>query len=378
MRSIAAHYLLDRGQVVERPVVRFDEQGRVQSVEQWQSLDFMPSTEFYAGALCAGFVNAHCHLELSYLRGAIEQGTGFGGFAAAIGRVRGGYDMSERLRSIAAADAAMWEQGVQAVGDIVNDTTSYQTKSRSQIIYRSFAELFGLCSDVNAISELLTCPDTTPTPHSTYSLQDKPFRAVASMAGAQKPLSVHFMESDDEMALYRGEGSLAAWYQRMGWQCDFLHYGSPAQRLIGSLEAKQRVLLVHNCCVTEQDVALINNYFDNSVAWVLCPRSNKYISGLQPPVHLLRREGALLCVGTDSLASNTSLSIIDELKMFSDVPLAELVAWATINGARALGLEHEIGSVEVGKRSGLVLIEGVEMRDGELCLRPDAKTRRVI
>jgi imidazolonepropionase-like amidohydrolase len=64
--------------------------------------------------------------------------------------------------------------------------------------------------------------------------------------------------------------------------------------------------------------------------------------------------------------------------MFGDVPLAELVAWATINGARALGLEHEIGSVEVGKRSGLVLIEGVEMRSGALRLRPDAKTRRVI
>ena len=373
MRSIAAHYLLDRGQVVERPVVRFDEQGRVQSVEQWQSLDSLPSTEFYAGALCAGFVNAHCHLELSYLRGAIEQGTGFGGFAAAIGRVRGGYDMSERLRSIAAADAAMWVQGVQAVGDIVNGTTSYQTKSRSQIIYRSFAELFGLCSDVDAISELLTCPDTTPTPHSTYSLQDKPFRAVASMAGAQTPLSVHFMESDDETALYRGEGSLAVWYERMGWQCDFLHYGSPAQRLIGSLEATQRMLLVHNCCVTEQDVALINNYFDKSVAWVLCPRSNKYISGLQPPVHLLRREGALLCVGTDSLASNTSLSIIEELKMFRGIPLAELLQWATINGAKALGIDNHYGTIEVGKRSGIVNITGVDLENFTLTASSQAK-----
>ena len=204
------------------------------------------------------------------------------------------------------------------------------------------------------------------------------FRAVATMAGCEQPLSVHFMESDDESALFRGEGSLAAWYERMGWQCDFLHYGSPATRLVESLDAKQRLLLVHACCVTEQDVELIDNHFEQSVAWVLCPRSNKYISGLQPPLHLLRRKGALICVGTDSLASNDSLSIIEELKMFSDVPLAELVAWATINGARALGLEQEIGSVERGKRSGLVLIEGVEMRDGELCLRPDAKTRRVI
>lgn len=378
MRSIAAHYLIGEGGIVERPVVRFDEQGRVLSVEQWHHLDRLAATEFYAGALCAGFVNAHCHLELSYLCGAIERGTGFGGFAAAIGRVRGGYSMEERLRAIAAADAAMWEQGVQAVGDIVNGNTSYHTKSRSRIIYRNFAELFGLHSDVDAIAELLRYPNTTPTPHSTYSLQDAAFCNVVRMCDGQTPLSVHFMESDDETALYGGEGSLAAWYERMGWQCDFLHYGSPTARLCASVAAEQRLLLVHACRATEQDVEQLESHFVGGVAWVLCPRSNSYISGLKPPVEMLRRCGAQICIGTDSLASNASLSIIEELKSFENVPLVELVAWATINGARALGLQQEIGSVEVGKCPGLILIEGVEMCGDELRLRPDARTRRVI
>ncbi|MBR0332134.1 MAG: cytosine deaminase, partial [Alistipes sp.] len=95
MRCIASHYLLDRGHILARPLLKLDDGGRILAVEQWESLDRLHSTEFYAGALCAGFVNAHCHIELSYLRGAIPRGTGFGGFARAIGQVRGGFSAEE-------------------------------------------------------------------------------------------------------------------------------------------------------------------------------------------------------------------------------------------------------------------------------------------
>ena len=134
---------------------------------------------------------------------------------------------------------------------------------------------------------------------------------------------------------------------------------------------------MHNCCVTQEDIELIEKHFETPVAWVLCPRSNDYISGLKPPTELLRRHSDMICVGTDSLASNDSLSIIEELKMFADVPLAEVAEWATINGARALGVDAEIGSIEVGKRPGLVLIEGVEYADG-LRLTPHSTSRRLI
>ena len=376
MRRIAAHFLVDCGRVVPHPVVTLDDEGRIVSLEQWQQLDSLSSTEFYAGVLCAGFVNAHCHLELSYLRGAIARGTGFAGFARAIGQVRGNFSTEERQRALQAADARMWSEGVQAVADIVNDDSSFQRKAQSRIYYKSFAELFGLNSVADAVKYLCTLPNCSPTPHSIYSVQDEAFRSVAELA-ADEPLSIHFMESPDEAALYNGEGSLAAWYERMGWVCDFLHYGSPAKRITGFLSGDKRLLLVHNCCIAEEDIELINNHFANPVAWVLCPRSNDYISGLKPPVELLRRHSDMICVGTDSLASNDSLSIIEELKMFEGVPLAEVVKWATINGARALGLEREIGSVEVGKRPGLVLIEGVEYADG-LRLTPHSTSRRII
>lgn len=377
MRRIASHLLFDRGEVIPRPVVTVDDTGLIVSVGQWERLDGNASTEFYAGALCAGFVNAHCHLELSYLRGAIARGTGFAGFARAIGAVRGGFAMEDRLRALEAADARMWHEGVQAVADIVNGETSFAAKARSAVRYRSFAEVFGLNASTEAVRPLLQYPDTTLTPHSTYSIQDTAFSEVVSDAG-NDPLSIHFMESDDEAALFRGEGLLAAWYGRMGWRCDFLSHGSPAGRVADMVPRGRRVLLVHGCRVGEAEYDMVSDRLGQTLWWVLCPRSNDYISGLRPPVELLRRHGARICVGTDSLASNECLSMVEELKLLGGVPLEEAVAWATVNGAQALGLDGGIGSIEAGKRPGLVLIENLSYDSAGAHLTAESRSRRLV
>ena len=377
MRRIASHLLFDRGEVIPRPVVTVDDTGLIVSVGQWERLDGDASTEFYAGALCAGFVNAHCHLELSYLRGAIARGTGFAGFARAIGAVRGGFAMEDRLRALEAADARIWHEGVQAVADIVNGETSFAAKARSAVRYRSFAEVFGLNASTEAVRPLLQYPDTTLTPHSAYSIQDTVFSEVVSDA-ANDPLSIHFMESDDEAALFRGEGSLAAWYGRMGWRCDFLSHGSPARRVADMVPRGRRVLLVHGCRVGEAEYDMVSDRLGQTLWWVLCPRSNDYISGLRPPVELLRRHGARICVGTDSLASNECLSMVEELKLLGGVPLEEAVAWATVNGARALGLDGGIGSIEAGKRSGLVLLENLSYDSAGAHLTAESRSRRLV
>lgn len=376
-RHIAAHYLIDRGEVIARPVVGIAPNGEVVSVEQWKQLDTTPHTEFYAGALCAGMVNAHSHVELSYLRGAIPAGTGFAGFARAIGQLRGNFTAEQRQRAMAAADKKMWYEGVAAVADIVNDLTSIEMKRNSPIHYHTMVEVFGLNASLEPARDMAERFGAELTTHSTYSIQDGVFRQIADEC--RGPLSIHFMESDDEAALYQGKGSLAAWYERMGWTCDFLHYGSPAQRIVSSVAPDKRVLLVHNCRVDEQEMQLLEQHFTTRPGWVLCPRSNDYISGLRPPVEMLRRAGARICIGTDSLASNTSLSMLDELKCFEDVPAREVLQWATINGAEALGLEQQLGSMEKGKRPGLVLIDKMEARhDGELYIAKDAAARRLI
>lgn len=347
--------------------------------EYGNDLDFTAGVEFYSGVLCAGFVNAHSHIELSYLRGAIAEGGGFAAFAESMGRVRGNYSEEEQLAAIAEADAEMWQEGVDVVGDIVNGDTSFATKATSRIFYHSFAEVFGLREcNLERQRQLLSYPNTSLSPHSIYSVPDAPFREVCGEA-CEAPLSIHFLESDAEAELYRGAGSLHEWYKKVGFECDFLHYGSPVERIVASVPKSRRVLLVHNCAISQHDIDVVTNHFAAPVSWVLCPRSNAYISGIEPKsVELLRRAGGdiNICIGTDSLSSNRSLSMVDELKMFRDIPLDELLRWATTNGAKALGIDDRYGSVEVGKRSGIVNITGLDLQD--FALTPHTKARRIL
>ena len=345
-------------------------------MEQYNAgLDSMPGVEFYAGILCAGFVNAHSHIELSYLRGAIAGGGGYAAFAAGIAKVRDTFSEEERLRAIEEADRAMWQEGVDAVGDIVNGATSFATKATSPIHYKNFAEVFGLrVCNLEQQRELLKYPNTSLTPHSIYSVQDAPFKEVCN-AETDAPLSIHFMETPDEALLYEGKGSLHKWDKAVGFECDFLHYGSPAERIVACVPKDRSLMLVHNCFVTERDIEVVMDHFSAPVSWALCPRSNAYISGIEPrSVELLRAHNNInICIGTDSLSSNWSLSMIEELKMFRGIPLAELLQWATINGAKALGIDNHYGTIEVGKRSGIVNITGVDLENFTLTASSQAK-----
>ena len=184
------------------------------------------------------------------------------------------------------------------------------------------------------------------------------------------------MESPAEEALYRGEGELAAWYAERGWRCDFLHYGSPVERLVGSVPPTRSVLLVHNCCVTQRTIDRVTAHFTAPVWWCLCPGSNRYISGLRPPVELLRANGLNICVGTDSLASNGALSLVDELRLLGDgVPLAERLLWVTAGGAAALGFGEELGEIAPGRRPGVVVLEGIDF--SAMRLLPESRTTRL-
>lgn len=374
-RKIASHYLLSRNGLIRNALVEVADDGEIISLGTADNLDSLCGVEFYSGILCPGWVNAHCHLELSYLRGAIAEGTGFAGFAREIGRTRGGFTPSQRLAAAEAADAAMWAEGVAAVGDVANDALIMPVKTQSRIRYRTFAEAFGLMiASTDSLGELLRYPSTSLTPHSTYSLQDTLFREICS--AGDDPLSIHFMESADEKALYSGCGSLAEWYGRMGWQCDFLGWGTPAARIAACVPSRRQVLLVHGCFTQREDIEMLDGHFDRPPFWVLCPESNRYISRLMPPVELLRAAGCRICLGTDSLASATTLSMVEQMRLLGDVPLEEMLMWATWNGACALGMEDDLGSIEPGKHPGIVLLEGVDLN--AMKIGGDTRARRLV
>ncbi len=374
-RKIASNWLWTPEGFLRRPLVTLDDGGRILDVRTCDDPDREPFTEFHAGLLTPGFVNAHCHLELSALRGRIPEGCGFAGFARAMGEVRGLADEEERRAAIAAADAEMTRGGIVAVGDIANGEAAFDVKSAGRIAYRTFAEFFGLRTmAADGLRPLLRHPRTSLTPHSVYSVQDAPFRALCAEGTA--PLSIHFMESPAEAELFAGRGPLHEWYARAGFACDFLHYGSPAERLVRSIPAERPLILVHACCVGEAEVRRILAHFTAPVYWCLCPRSNRYISRLAPPVALLRSLGARICLGTDSLASNRSLSLLDELRALGGVPLRESLRWATLGGAEALGLDDALGTVAPGKRPGLNLLTGLDFE--RMALTPDTRVKPLL
>jgi cytosine/adenosine deaminase-related metal-dependent hydrolase len=147
----------------------------------------------------------------------------------------------------------MWAEGMQAVGDVANGDSAFAVKARSRLSYRTFAEVFGLHTDsTDEQRRLLRYPETSLTPHSIYSVQDALFREIC--AEGDEPLSIHFMETPAEAELFEQRGELWEWYRKAGFTCDFLHYGSPARRIVESVPADRSVILIHNCFVNQQDI----------------------------------------------------------------------------------------------------------------------------
>lgn len=369
--------------MLKNAIVSLSDNGTITDISVSDDIDRLAGVEFYSGILVPGFVNAHCHLELSHIKGAIAEGGGFTEFARQMGQVRNRFSEQQRADAVSLTDARMWAEGISVVADICNGATTFDTKKLSPIHYHSFLELYGLQTDTLdalmpsvAKARELNIPYSI-TPHSIYSLNDVPFALAVRGASGQSdaPLSVHFMESDAEGELFDRRGELWKWYAERGMETDFTDYASPADRIISQIPSNRKIMLIHNCCVTSEDVDKIMAHFGDNVTWVLCPGSNDYISRIAPPVELLRRKGVRIAVGTDSFASNRALSMVDELKHFSGVPMEELFEWASANGARAMGLDDKYGAFEVGLTPGGVLITGIDWDN--MSLTDDSKAQRI-
>ncbi|MFC2138814.1 amidohydrolase family protein [Bacteroidota bacterium] len=124
------------------------------------------------------------------------------------------------------------------------------------------------------------------------------------------------------------------------------------------------MLFIHNIFTSEEDMQYLNDYLEK-IYWVLCPNSNLYIENKLPRVDLIRRYSNNIAIGTDSLSSNHKLSVLEEIKTiskaFPSISLEELISWATINGAKALGIDDKYGSIEIGKNPGLNLIKSLDL-----------------
>ncbi len=323
----------------------------------------------YKGAIVPGFINTHCHLELSHMLGQIPEQTGLVEFVQSIIKSRQG-DIDEIKAAMYNADQKMFENGIVAVGDISNQISSKEVKADSKIYYHTFIEAMGFNPEradaimdyAKGIKQAFGPLPASIVPHAPYSVSPELFRLIKEEAEKDKAyISVHNQETEDENAFFENKsGGFLDLYQFLGLDISFFE---PTKKT--SLQTwlpyikEQKTLLVHNTISTKADIAFAKEN-NNNLFWCLCPQANLYIENALPDVDLLIEENVKITLGTDSLASNHQLNILSEmitLQQHKQVTFEKLLRWATINGAEFLALEQQIGTIEVGKKPGLNLIQ---------------------
>ncbi|HEV7329876.1 MAG TPA: amidohydrolase family protein [Flavisolibacter sp.] len=338
----------------------------------------------YEGILTPGFVNCHCHLELSHMRGRIPEKTGLVDFVFKVVTERSASD-EEIATAIAAAEEEMVQNGIVAVGDICNNISTLAQKQKGNLFYYNFIEASGWLPSVSAqrferakgIFEEYMRQNAgdrrggcSIVPHAPYSVSENLWTAIQPFFEG-KVVTIHNQETklEDEFFL-QGTGDFQRMYALM--KIDNSHHHptkrSSLQSYFDKLQGAENIILVHNTFTKEEDVVYVKRQTANSkqegaqpqTYFCLCVNANQYIENVLPPTEMLRQHACTIVLGTDSLASNWSLSILDEIKTirrhFPQVPLEELLTWATSNGAKALGMDSFLGSFERGKKPGVLLL----------------------
>jgi aminodeoxyfutalosine deaminase len=314
--------------------------------------------------------------KLSHLKGIIPQKTGLPGFANRILSTRSAENevISTACKT---ADKDMYSNGIVAVGDISNTRYSFQTKSESKIYYHTFIELTGFLPEkaehnFNAglnLSEGLNAYykktsklySYSVVPHAPYSVSEKLMKLIAQKAIENETvISIHNQECNAENEMFlSGAGKMIDFLKQLGLQLDsFIPSGKTSlQTYFKHISNCKQIILVHNTFTSISDILFVKNSLKNTF-FCLCPNANKYIENTLPDVNMLRKNNCKIVIGTDSLASNLSLSVLNELKTLQaslpEIPANELLTWATKNGAESLNIQNIYGSFEKGKRPGII------------------------
>lgn len=336
----------------------------------------------FSGILSPGFVNCHCHLELSHMKGIIPGKTGMVDFLVQVIQQRG-FEAAYIKKAVAEAENSMLQNGIVAVGDICNTAITVDQKKEGRLLYHNFIETMGFIESTaaqrfeaaraiyNQFARLYRTPAASNSivPHAPYSVSAALFQLITHFPG-NSLLAIHNQESVAEREfMEKGTGDFHRLYQALNIDISF-YKPAARQSLPATLShflPNQSLILVHNTNTTRDDLLSIANCellpmaIGTNLFFCVCPNANEYIGNSLPDIDLLQQYKAAIVIGTDSLASNNQLSILAELQTirrhFPQIATSELLQWATINGARALQLEEVVGSFEPGKKPGVLILD---------------------
>lgn len=361
------------GDILHEHVIVLDDNGKILSIDLLEDHD-SSSVQHLKGDLIPGFVNAHCHLELSHMKGLVHTGTTLLPFLQAVVKYR---DFPEEViqEAIRQNDAYMYKQGIMAVGDISNKIDSFETKRNSPIRYYTFVEYFDLMQkswtkntwqqyqEVYSVAPNSKKDRRSNVPHAPYSMTPELFSMLQNSNSEESTISIHNQETPEEnQFLIDGSGAFRQFFQDFGFTLDdfkpigkrSIHYALQFMR------PDLKTIFVHNTTCNPDDLKAALAW-NPRIYWATCPNANLYIENKLPNYQTFLDAEVKMCIGTDSLTSNWQLSVFEEIRTIqkyqSYVPIASLLQWATLNGAEALGFDSTLGSIEVGKSPGLVLLQ---------------------
>lgn len=381
MRKISADFVYPvNGDPIEKGVVVIDREGKV--LETGQAHEYDPTElEIFKGAIIPGLINTHCHLELSHLKGVANTGTGLLPFLSTVVNFRD-VDQSQIMDAIRKGDEEMQREGIVAVGDISNKLDTAETKAKSPIRYYTFVEMFDFMQDnladnfYNGYKEVYDGQvegngnKKSCVPHAPYTVSKRLFQKINTTNQAGATVSIHNQETEHENRLFQDKtGDFLEFYRIFKFSLEEFEPNGKTSiyYALSQMDPGQRTLFVHNTMTTVADIEAAKAWNKN-IYWATCPNANLYIENRLPNYQNFVDTGAKVTIGTDSLTSNWQLSVVEEMKTIakfqSYIDFETLLQWATLNGAKALGYEADLGSIEPGKTPGLVLLEDFNPTQG--------------
>lgn len=354
----AAQIVTMDGCVLERARLTI-RQGRIAALESGAPQPGDIALEDHA--LFPGLINAHAHLDLSFIEGPIAAHTSFADWIRAIISARQAATDDDIRAGIARIRADLIRSGTTTIGDYVGDPRVFPILESLPQHGHAYCEIIG--ADTTRWQQCLAQygdlqPSTQwqryPTPHSPYALAAS---GLQHFSESTDPLAIHIAESSEEHALFTQQsGSLHTMMRDLHFE-----YGTPRESVIEFMRSHggvpHRTAIIHGNTLTDADIAYIA---ERDCVVVHCPASHRHFQHPRFRIDALERANVTIALGTDSLASCPSLDMLQCLRdmqaAFPALQPAELISMATTNAARALRLEDQCGSIRPGLAANLCAI----------------------
>jgi len=325
-------------------------------------------------AIVPGFVNVHTHLEFSDLRQPLTPALPFTGWIRSLLKYR--RESADRTVAIKRGLDECADVGTAAVGEIATQDDwpferSASIRSPRLVVFR---ELIGIEPEkiderLEAARRFLEEGDRRDpsgdirglSPHAPYTVHPRLFEGIIRVAEERcVPVTLHLAETQAELELLReGRGELVDFLSELGvWREGVFSRGTRPLDLLGPLASVERVIIAHGNYLDDEELEFVAARRNLAVAF--CPRTHAFFGHENHPWRALIAKGAIVAVGTDGRCSNPDLNVWNELlwlhARFPAVDPALLLQMGTRNGARALGLESEFGSIEIGKAAQTAVV----------------------